>query len=118
MSPCSPQAEKDSGEPYFCLSDFVAPKGSGVSDYVGMFACSAGHGLEEVIHRYKEVGVGWVRAVGGLRAQGSWGLGWGGMNWGCGLAQPLVACSPDMLWRGLFSYRPTRLASQALKMQD
>lgn len=36
------QAEKDSGEPYYCLSDFVAPRGSGVPDYVGMFACSAG----------------------------------------------------------------------------
>lgn len=37
------QAEKDSKtEPYMCISDFVAPKGSGVEDYVGMFACSAG----------------------------------------------------------------------------
>jgi 5-methyltetrahydrofolate--homocysteine methyltransferase len=49
------QAEKDSGEPYYCLSDFVAPKGSGVDDYVGMFACSAGFGLDEVIARFKEV---------------------------------------------------------------
>ena len=36
------QAEKDGGEPFYCISDFVAPKGSGVPDYVGMFACSAG----------------------------------------------------------------------------
>lgn len=43
------QAEKDSDtEPYMCVSDFVAPKGSGLVDYIGMFACSAGHGLEEV----------------------------------------------------------------------
>jgi hypothetical protein len=43
------QAEKDGdNEPYMCVSDFVAPKGSGLVDYIGMFACSAGHGLEKV----------------------------------------------------------------------
>ncbi len=47
------QAEKDNEEPYFCVSDFVAPKGSGVGDYIGMFACSAGHGLEDVVAEYK-----------------------------------------------------------------
>jgi len=33
------QAEKDveSNEPYYCLSDFVAPKESGVKDYIGIF---------------------------------------------------------------------------------
>ncbi|QJE72003.1 methionine synthase [Aerophototrophica crusticola] len=30
-----------------CLADFVAPKGSGVADWVGAFAVTAGHGLEE-----------------------------------------------------------------------
>merc|ERR1719383_993326 len=35
------QAEKDSAaaeDPYLCVSDFVAPKDSGVEDYVGMFS--------------------------------------------------------------------------------
>jgi hypothetical protein len=33
------QAEKDGGdEPYYCLSDFVAPRSSGTVDYLGMFA--------------------------------------------------------------------------------
>jgi 5-methyltetrahydrofolate--homocysteine methyltransferase len=50
------QAEKDSDEPYMCVSDFVAPKGSGLKDYIGMFACSAGHGLEEVVEGFKEAG--------------------------------------------------------------
>ncbi|EFJ51715.1 vitamin B12 dependent methionine synthase [Volvox carteri f. nagariensis] len=50
------QAEKDGVEPYYCISDFVAPKGSGLEDYVGMFACSAGHGLEEVIAGFKAAG--------------------------------------------------------------
>ncbi|KAJ9513004.1 hypothetical protein QJQ45_029222 [Haematococcus lacustris] len=49
------QAEKESGDPYYCLSDFVAPKGS-VDDYIGMFACSAGHGLEEVVAAHKAAG--------------------------------------------------------------
>jgi len=53
---CLLQTEKDSSEPYFCISDFIAPKGSGVKDYLGMFACSAGHGLEKVIEHHKEVG--------------------------------------------------------------
>lgn len=39
------QAEKENyDEPYLCLSDFVAPLTSGISDYVGMFAVSAGFG--------------------------------------------------------------------------
>ena len=51
------QAEKDAGdEPYYCLSDFVAPKGSGLRDYVGAFACTAGLGLEEVVAEYKAAG--------------------------------------------------------------
>ncbi|GFR43189.1 hypothetical protein Agub_g4181 [Astrephomene gubernaculifera] len=50
------QAEKEGDETYYCISDFVAPKDSGVPDYVGMFACSAGHGLHEVISGYKEAG--------------------------------------------------------------
>ncbi len=36
------QAEKDGAEPYYCLSDFVAPRDTGLADYVGMFACSSG----------------------------------------------------------------------------
>jgi 5-methyltetrahydrofolate--homocysteine methyltransferase len=34
------QSEKETEEPYLCLSDFVAPKGSGVADAVGAFAVS------------------------------------------------------------------------------
>jgi len=45
------QAEKEGDEPHACLSDFVAPKGAGVADYLGMFACTAGLGLETLIAR-------------------------------------------------------------------
>ena len=32
---------------YYCLADFVAPKASGVADYVGMFAVTAGIGADK-----------------------------------------------------------------------
>ena len=34
--------------PNQCLSDFIAPKSSGVADYIGMFAVTAGHRHREV----------------------------------------------------------------------
>ena len=48
------QAEKDTQEPYYALSDFVASASSGVPDYLGMFVCSAGFGLEELTAKFKE----------------------------------------------------------------
>ncbi|TPX71427.1 methionine synthase [Spizellomyces sp. 'palustris'] len=43
------QAEKDSesDEPYYSLSDFVAPKDTGLLDHVGAFAVSCGFGVDE-----------------------------------------------------------------------
>ncbi|KAI2658201.1 Methionine synthase [Labeo rohita] len=51
------QAEKDSAssEPYLCLSDFVAPRGSGVQDYVGLFAVSV-FGAEELSQKFEQQG--------------------------------------------------------------
>ncbi|KAJ3409078.1 methionine synthase [Chytriomyces confervae] len=48
------QAEKDSDnpEPYFCLSDFVAPKSSNVPDYIGGLAVSVGFGVDEKCEEY------------------------------------------------------------------
>lgn len=53
----STQAEKDSAssEPYFCLSDFVAPEGSGVQDYVGLFAVAV-FGAEELSQKFERQG--------------------------------------------------------------
>lgn len=36
------------------MSDFVAPKESGVRDYIGAFAVSAGFGVEELCKRFEE----------------------------------------------------------------
>ncbi|MEX0915396.1 MAG: methionine synthase, partial [Wenzhouxiangellaceae bacterium] len=43
------QSDKPSAN--LCLSDFVAPKSSGIEDWVGMFAVTTGHGLEEAASR-------------------------------------------------------------------
>ena len=42
------QAEKDMDNTYLCISDFVAPKESGVVDYIGMFAVTCGLGCREL----------------------------------------------------------------------
>jgi 5-methyltetrahydrofolate--homocysteine methyltransferase len=50
------QAEKDSesSDPYYCVSDFVAPKTSGLRDYVGCFAVCAGFGVDELCAEYEK----------------------------------------------------------------
>lgn len=47
------QAERDGAKAYFCLSDFIAPKASGVADYLGMFANTSGIGMDELVKKYK-----------------------------------------------------------------
>ncbi|XP_063774129.1 methionine synthase [Pseudophryne corroboree] len=51
------QAEKDSAstDPYYCLSDFIAPADSGVSDYLGIFAVAI-FGVEELSKAYENKG--------------------------------------------------------------
>jgi 5-methyltetrahydrofolate--homocysteine methyltransferase len=41
------QTEKPPGRPNQCLADFIAPKDSGVADYVGAFAVTTGIGTDE-----------------------------------------------------------------------
>ncbi len=38
----------------FCLSDFIAPADTGINDYIGTFALTAGIGIEKWIKHYKE----------------------------------------------------------------
>lgn len=42
------QAYRDTGDRCLCISDYVAPKDSGITDYIGIFIVSAGFGVEEV----------------------------------------------------------------------
>ena len=47
------QGEHRPGVPHRCLSDFVAPRGSGLDDHVGAFAVTAGLGAAERIAAFK-----------------------------------------------------------------
>jgi 5-methyltetrahydrofolate--homocysteine methyltransferase len=46
------QKGKPDGQPHECLADYVAPKSSGVRDYFGAFAVTAGLGIEEPLARF------------------------------------------------------------------
>jgi 5-methyltetrahydrofolate--homocysteine methyltransferase len=48
------QSEKADGQHYNCLADFVAPKETGVSDYMGGFAVTAGIGIEPLVEAYEK----------------------------------------------------------------
>ncbi|KAF1311516.1 methionine synthase [Pseudomonas sp. SG-MS2] len=50
------QTIKPDGKPNFSLADFVAPKDSGVIDYMGGFITTAGIGAEEVAKAYQDKG--------------------------------------------------------------
>ena len=47
------QAEKPPGRPDFCLADFIAPAGSGVEDWIGGFAVTAGIGIDAHVARFE-----------------------------------------------------------------
>lgn len=47
------QNKKAPGLPNFSLADFIAPSSSGRVDYIGMFAVTAGLGIEKLIAKYK-----------------------------------------------------------------
>ncbi|MDC9722909.1 MAG: methionine synthase [Urechidicola sp.] len=47
------QLEKREGRPNYALSDFIAPKESGVQDYMGCFCVSAGFGTKELAEKYE-----------------------------------------------------------------
>jgi 5-methyltetrahydrofolate--homocysteine methyltransferase len=47
------QKESQKGKPQLALADFVAPRSSGLVDYVGAFAVTAGHGAQELAERFE-----------------------------------------------------------------
>jgi 5-methyltetrahydrofolate--homocysteine methyltransferase len=47
------QMIKPPGRPNLCLADFVAPKETGLQDYVGAFAVTAGIGLVEMVLQFE-----------------------------------------------------------------
>ncbi|MFZ5467294.1 MAG: methionine synthase [Pseudomonadota bacterium] len=47
------QMERQAGKPNLCLSDFVAPKETGVPDYLGGFAVTAGLGIDAKLAEFE-----------------------------------------------------------------
>jgi 5-methyltetrahydrofolate--homocysteine methyltransferase len=47
------QAQKPEGNPNQCLADFVAPKDSGIADYAGAFAVTAGIGIDARVREFE-----------------------------------------------------------------
>ncbi|MDD4372328.1 MAG: methionine synthase [Bacteroidales bacterium] len=47
------QQQKNQGYPNLCLADFIAPKDSGIMDYLGGFVVTAGHGTQELVDYFE-----------------------------------------------------------------
>ena len=47
------QAPRPAGKPNYCLADFIAPRDSGVEDYIGAFAVTSGIGIEARIKDFE-----------------------------------------------------------------
>ncbi len=48
------QTKKPADIPNYCLADFIAPKDSGVADYIGGFAVTAGIGIDEHVADFEK----------------------------------------------------------------
>jgi len=48
------QAQRSKGKDYLALSDFIAPKSSGKTDYVGAFCVTTGFGTDELSAEYEK----------------------------------------------------------------
>jgi 5-methyltetrahydrofolate--homocysteine methyltransferase len=47
------QKPKPAGQPHYALSDFIAPRDSGVKDWIGSFAVTTGIGLDEKVREFE-----------------------------------------------------------------
>jgi len=48
------QIQQQPGRPNRCLSDFIAPKETGVKDYIGAFVLTAGMGIQEIVTAFEQ----------------------------------------------------------------
>ncbi len=48
------QTRKPTGQPNFALADFIAPKETAVSDYIGAFALASGFGIEKKVEEFEK----------------------------------------------------------------
>ena len=47
------QSKKSKSSKNVALSDFIAPKDSDIKDYIGFFAVTAGHGVDDLVKKYE-----------------------------------------------------------------
>ncbi len=47
------QGPKPAGKPHYCLADWIAPRESGIADYLGAFAVTAGIGIDERVREFE-----------------------------------------------------------------
>ncbi len=48
------QVQKPSDRANYCLADFIAPKASGIKDYMGCFAVTAGIGIDAIVAKFEK----------------------------------------------------------------
>ncbi len=48
------QTQQPPGRPNYCLSDFIAPKDTGLNDHIGAFAVTTGIGIDEHVKRFEQ----------------------------------------------------------------
>ena len=48
------QTQRPPGQPNLALADFIAPKQTGLKDYIGAFAVAAGFGMEEKLREFEQ----------------------------------------------------------------
>ena len=48
------QTQKSDGLPNLALADFIAPKETGIDDYIGMFAVTTGIGIEKLVDKFEK----------------------------------------------------------------
>ena len=48
------QTQKTGGSPNRALADYIAPKETGMNDYIGAFAVTAGIGIEKLVEQFEQ----------------------------------------------------------------
>jgi 5-methyltetrahydrofolate--homocysteine methyltransferase len=99
------QKRKASGQPNLCLADFVAPQDSGRADWLGAFAVTTGHGIDERVARFEAEHDDYRAIL--LKALAD------------RLAEAFAECLHERVRRELWGYAPDEhLANEALIAED
>jgi 5-methyltetrahydrofolate--homocysteine methyltransferase len=99
------QKRKASGQPNLCLADFVAPQDAGRADWLGAFAVTTGHGIDERVARFEAAHDDYRAIL--LKALAD------------RLAEAFAECLHERVRRELWGYAPDEhLGNEALIAED